>query len=78
LLLKKTAMHCKPNRMPLSSVVLGLFHSLAPDFVEQLDAGQPGFGTAQKPVIETPLGFATCLRIARESRCARGHQALLC
>jgi hypothetical protein len=47
LLLKKEATLCKPNRMPLPEVVRGLFHSLALNFVEQLDAGQPGFGPTQ-------------------------------
>jgi hypothetical protein len=47
LLLKKVATHGKPKRMLHAAVLHGLFHSLAPDFVEQLNAGQPGFEPAQ-------------------------------
>jgi hypothetical protein len=39
LLLKKVATHGKPKRMLHAAVLHGLFHSLAPDFVEQLDPG---------------------------------------
>jgi hypothetical protein len=46
-LLKKSSTHCTPNKIPLPAVVSGLLHSLAPDFVEQVDLGQPGFEPAQ-------------------------------
>jgi hypothetical protein len=38
-LLKKVASCCKSNKVPFAAVIRGLFHSLAPDFVEQLDPG---------------------------------------
>jgi hypothetical protein len=37
LLLKKAATHGKPKRMRHAAVLHGLFHSLALDFVEQLE-----------------------------------------
>jgi hypothetical protein len=36
-LLKKVASCCKSNKVPFPAVIRRLFHSLAPDFVEQHD-----------------------------------------